>query len=334
MGNYLGKTGGISADLLGKLGLTGVGSLGASPTGTVGAQSKPRDPGEGDPSSCLSAADHPSCNSCCDQKYTPGSPEHAQCLNACANKNWGSGPGGGGSGGGGGATEGDGPAYEGCVRGKFYGTDAGSCEGGYVYVSRSTVVGSKTYSGRCECQKWCLDIGYASDCVTKTGTDEKSQLGEYDFPPELKDLISRFYGRAGEFMNRKPGYGASTLATMFGQNYDKVRQSGLATNQATEAGLQSEGMLGTGAGQGAMQKNAWNTEANVDEVKRTIAIANEAQKRQDLTTFSDAAQKLAGFGLSAEQIREAINAGRRGEGQASLALLLQYMLGMANSWKS
>jgi hypothetical protein len=41
---------------------------------------------------------------------------------------------------------------------------------------------------------------------------------------------------------------------------------------------------------------------------------------------------IFGRGLTYEQLREAINAARRGEGNQSLALFLQYLTNLINAW--
>jgi hypothetical protein len=154
-------------------------------------------------------------------------------------------------------------------------------------------------------------------------------MGAYDYPQWLKDLMARLTGRANTFLGMKPGYSDTALTNMFGLNYDKVRRAGTATGDATTAALADAGMLGTGAGTAALQANAQNTEKNVVDLKREVMTANEAQKRDDLKSFTESANTLFQAGLNFEQIREAINSGRRGESQTSLALLIQYLLGLA-----
>jgi hypothetical protein len=132
----------------------------------------------------------------------------------------------------------------------------------------------------------------------------------------------------------KPGFSQTGLDQAFGVGYDKVRRQGTISNDATKAALQEQGLLGTGTEVGAMQANAWNTEQKVADLSRDVFIANEAQKRDDFTSFTDSANKLFQSGLTFEQIREAINAARRNESQASLALLLQYFLGTGSMYNS
>jgi hypothetical protein len=224
---------------------------------------------------------------------------------------------------GGNCGQGAGVAYTGCPEcGKKYMAKPGeACGAGYVPVQKPEGI-------QCECQKWCVDAGWGEDCVTYKGTNPNPTPGSWEFPPELDALLKSLYGRANTFMGKKPGYSQGSLDSMFGVGYDRIRRAGTATNDATTAALQEQGMLGTGAGQGAIQANAWNTEQNVADLQREVFAAQEAQKRNDLTSFTESATRLFQAGLTAEQIKEAINSSRRGEGAQWTAMLLQYLLGM------
>jgi hypothetical protein len=243
-----------------------------------------------------------------------------------------------GAGGFAGTTQGTAPSageaddvYEGCAMGRHYPAQGQQdCQAGYIFVPQTKYPG---FQGSCQCQKWCQDIGYASDCQTKVTTGVGGdKMGEFNFSQDMQDLMGRLTGRANEYLNKKPGYGASALDNMFGQNFDKVRGAGEATRQQTRSDLASEGMLGTGSGASQLNQQAWNTEANVGETRRNIMLLNEAQKRDDMKSFTEIANGLLSQGLTYEQIRENINAVRRSEGLASLQMYLQYVLGMAGSY--
>jgi hypothetical protein len=133
-------------------------------------------------------------------------------------------------------------------------------------------------------------------------------------------------------MNKTPGYDEAALAQMLGSNLDQIRGAGNATRQDTQAALQRAGLSGTGAGIGMINKVAANTEANVGNTMRDIYTGNEVQKKTDLANYTDMAQKIANGQLTAQQLIESINSGRRGEGQASLNAFLQYLMSMMSSW--
>lgn len=331
MGYFYGKDGPASKDVLQQLGISPQPM--AQPGGGVGAQAAPGGGVEG------GVGGDAGCKQGCWDRYreailtggdiTEAERARTQCLQDCEQSGMDEEikdptfPGG--------EDDGANTDYPGCAKGRKYPANAqGDCITGYVFVQKNNVAG---YQGQCECQKWCQDIGYDTDCVTFLGTGA-SKLGEYQYPQELQDLMGGLYARGREALARKPGYGDSVINALFGQGNDKMRQAAEATRMTTEANLADEGLLGTGVGQAALNQVALDSSAKTADLKRDVLIANEAQKRQDLQTFTDIAQKMAATGMTFEQIREAINAGRRGEGQASLALMLQYMLGLANSWKS
>ena len=67
---------------------------------------------------------------------------------------------------------------------------------------------------------------------------------------------------------------------------------------------------------------------------RTLFTQNEEQKREDMQKYTTLAQSLFGTGMDYNTILEQINSARRGEAQGALALWMQYILGLANSWSS
>lgn len=219
--------------------------------------------------------------------------------------------------------------HPGCACGKWYDLPPGETAcgtPGYVPVQKQDGV-------RCECSDWCVSIGYDADCVTENGGGG-GDAEQYEYPQGIQDLLDRLLGRANYFLGLKPGYSQTSLDKQFGVGYDKIRRQGDLSGEALKQTLQEQGLVGTGTEVGATQANAWNTERNVADLEREIFTMNEAQKRNDIVTFTEQANKLFQAGLTFEQIREAINSARRSEGQAAMALLLQYLLGMGQMYNS
>jgi hypothetical protein len=186
----------------------------------------------------------------------------------------------------------------------------------------------------------------------------KGLLTDYEYPADLQTLLTGLTARGQEFLGRKPGFSDTMLTNILGSNLDKIRGAGNASRQDLLSTLQSEGMLGTGAGMGLINKGSWNTEGNVSNTLRDLALANEAQKRSDLESYTSMASGLAGqrlgaeqflpqmnlqrtgmantifgSGMTFEQLKEAINAARRGEGNQSMAMLIQYLISLMSGWK-
>ena len=214
-----------------------------------------------------------------------------------------------------GCPEGSGAAYEGCPCGTEYYTKIGNCPTGYGFIAKTDKPG---YVGKCYCQKWVAE----TDTGAQGGT-----LGEYQPPSQISDLMNMLLGRSKELLGTAPGYSQDAIDAMFGRNFENIRAGERGTRNTLTDLLSGQGMLGTGTALGAMNKNAWNTEGNIGNLSRDLLIANEDKKKEDLINLSGAAQSLFGSGLQYENLLEAINASRRGEGSAAIAMLLQY-------WKS
>lgn len=239
-----------------------------------------------------------------------------------------SGGGGGTGGGGGGGTEscpeGIGEAYEGCGCGKYYPTKTGKCVPGYVFIGR-TGSGWEGYAegaiGRCECSKWCEDTGYGADCQ---GGGQQG-LGEYQYPAGLQELMDLLLGRAKDVLSRPEGFSQDALTSMFGKGFEGLRSGQAATREMTMEDLARQGMLGTGVGSKRLADQSWATEGMVGDIRRNIFLENEQQKRKDLELYTGLASSIFGGGMNYEQLREAINSGRRGEGQSALMMLLSLL---------
>ncbi len=206
----------------------------------------------------------------------------------------------------------NGKAVEGCPCSAAYLINEGDpCNPGYHPVGSGE-------DARCECDKYT--------------PDDEETLGEYKFPLGLQALLDRLMGRANEYLDRKPGISDAVTRSMFGAGYDKLRGAGAASRNQAINELQSAGMSGTGAGMGDLGNLAWNTERGISDVIRQIMFANEGQKREDLSNYTNMASGLTNQQMTAQQLLEGINSGRRGESQASLALFMQYLAMLMNSW--
>ena len=250
----------------------------------------------------------------------------------------------GGSGDGGGDTTGCPPADVQTHGTKPY-SGSGNCPcGAVVYVNSGSyacppgyrmVNGSKGPS--CRCEDWCAEgvsKGTLTSGCTGTGAGAGTTLGEYQWPQELQDLYARLMGRAGDILDQPYGYSQSALDQLFGRGFENVRAQGGASREAMNRALGASGQLGTGTALKEMGRTAWGTEKSVADTMRDVFLANELQKREDQDKYTAIAQSLFGTGAGFQQVLEAINAGRRGEGQNALALFLSYITSLMNSWKS
>lgn len=152
--------------------------------------------------------------------------------------------------------------------------------------------------------------------------EEIEPIGDWQWPEEMRDLYGLLYGRAGDLLTKEPGFGQETLDLMFGKNFEKVRGQEKGARDLLQQNLASQGMLGTGTETEAMKDLAWGTEANVGDIMSNVFLANEAQKRQDISAFTQLASQLFGQSMDYQTTQEALNAGRRNEANQMLAMLL------------
>jgi len=137
--------------------------------------------------------------------------------------------------------------------------------------------------------------------------------GVWSMSPELSQLYGGLLGRADDILGMPLGYSPQALASMFGPQFETIRGQERATGNQIQGGLSNLGMTNTGAGMEMMNQNAWNAQNNISNLMRDLFVKNEDVRRSDLLNNTQLAQSLFGSGLGAEQLTEAINAGRRGK---------------------
>jgi len=271
-------------------------------------------------------------------------------------------------------TKSKGDPWAGCPeRGKKYMLGAGetACEAGYVPIS-------KPEGTQCECVKWCQDIGYGADCKSGAGGTTSGQykfpaelndlylaligkgknlLTDWNFSPEMKSYMDALMGRGREALEKKPGYSESFLNAAMTGGADTMRRQAAATKAAQLRSLQSQGLLGTGAGQAAISDLDLTTSQGVGGMIRDLLISNEEKKKADYIDMTGLAQSVFGQGMEFEKTpatmnmerakvaqlmfstgmdyntaMEMINAGRRGEGSANWAMWLEYIKSLMASY--
>jgi len=228
-----------------------------------------------------------------------------------------------------GCPEGTGTAYAknptACPCGVGYATITRKCATGYTLVTAhrtkedwgaSDIPYKEGATGTCEC----------TQAINDWSENKKGQLGEYKYPPEMQALMDLLLARGKEFMGLTPGFSQEAQDKMFGRGFENIRGQEAGQRTGMEQGLSRQGMLGTGAGQGMLNDLSWQTEGNVANLARDLFVGNEVKKKQDLLDYTSAAQGILGSGMGFEQLLEAVNASRRGEGSASLQALIAWLL--------
>ena len=108
--------------------------------------------------------------------------------------------------------------------------------------------------------------------------DAAAMKGVYDM-----DYYNKLMGFGSDVLDRPEGYTDEAISKMFGLNFDKIRGQEGAQKEALREILSRQGQLGTGTELERMGKVGWNTEKEISDLRREIFLANENQKRADLS---------------------------------------------------
>jgi len=229
--------------------------------------------------------------------------------------------------------EGKGKTYEGCPCGEAYGTKTGSCASGYKFVKREPWTGNKdgvVYSegmvGTCHCQK---AIG---DWKAKQG----AKGGEFEWSPEIQALLQRILDRANMLLDQPLGLSEEERQALYNRIYEKIKGAERPAIQSQMDVMSRQGMLGTPYAERSITGIQRGTREALGGAERDVEIEEAQRRYEQLMGTTGMVQSLFGSGMGAEQMAEAMSAGRRGEGQNWMQMLLNYFAtiygGQDNSW--
>ena len=88
--------------------------------------------------------------------------------------------------------------------------------------------------------------------------------------------------------------------------------------------ISRQGLLGTPYAERAITGIQRGTRESLTGVERDIELEEAQRRYEQLIGTTREIQSLFGTGMSAEQIKETLSAGRRGEGQNAMQMLLNY----------
>ena len=220
-----------------------------------------------------------------------------------------------------GCPEGTGKAYEGCPCGEAYGTKTGNCAPGYFFVKRDAWEGQKdgvSYSegliGTCHCQK----------AVDDWKAKKKGAGGEFKWSDEMQTLLSRILDRANMLLDQPLGLSEEERQALYNRIYEKIKGIERPAIQSQMDVISRQGLLGTPYAERAITGIQRGTRESLTGVERDIELEEAQRRYEQLIGTTREIQSLFGTGMSAEQIKETLSAGRRGEGQNAMQMLLNY----------
>jgi hypothetical protein len=230
-----------------------------------------------------------------------------------------------------GCPEGTGKAYEGCPCGEAYGTKTGNCAPGYFFVKRDAWEGQKdgvSYSegliGTCHCQK----------AVDDWKAKKKGQ--EFKWSSEMQALLSRILERANMLLDEPLGLSEEERQAIYSRIYEKIKGTERPAIQSQMDVISRQGLLGTPYAERAITGIQRGTREALGGVERDVELEEAQRRYEQLMGTTGMVQSLFGSGMGAEQMAEAMSAGRRGEGQNWMQMLLNYFAtiygGQDNSW--
>jgi len=153
-------------------------------------------------------------------------------------------------------------------------------------------------------------------------------LGEWQWPQEMQDFWKLLLGRGTELLGMPTGITPGEQSAMFGKGFETVRGRESAQQEAIRPALSRSGGLGTGMELESQRKISRGIEEDISDIMRDLLIYGSERKKSDLLDYTGAAQSLFGTGMGYENLQEAINAGRRGEADRALMLLLSMFGGL------
>jgi hypothetical protein len=202
------------------------------------------------------------------------------------------------------------------------------CAEGYYCKDGECV---KKEGGGCAADADCPDGYVCKDgkCVKKeeNGGDggDGGVGGEYKWSPEVQALLARILERANMLLDRPLGLSDEERQAIYNRIFEKIKGTERPTIQSALDRISRQGLLGSPYAEREVAGIQRGTREMLGGAERDIEI-EEAQRRfNELMQTTALSQSLLGTGMSAEQMTEALNAARRGEGTGALALLLQYL---------
>ena len=213
--------------------------------------------------------------------------------------------------------EGKGKAYEGCACGEEYNTKTGNCPAGYVF-QKKPLGGTPVEGvvGRCVCQKALGEW---------KGKSEGEQFG---WSPEIQALLARILDRANSLLDQPLGLSDEERQAIYNRIFEKIKGSEAPAIQSAMNVASRQGLLGSPYAERGIAGIQRGTREQLAGAERDIQIQEAQDRYQQLLGTTGMAQSLLGTGMGAEQLVEAANAARRGEGTSSLNSILQYLISL------
>jgi hypothetical protein len=154
----------------------------------------------------------------------------------------------------------------------------------------------------------------------------KEYAGEFAWSPETQALLARILDRANSLLDQPLGLSDEERQAIYNRIFEKIKGTERPAIQSAMNVTSRQGLLGSPYAERGVTQIQRSTREQLSAAERDIQIQEAQDRYQQLLGTTEMAQSLLGTGMSAEQLVEAANAARRGEGTSSLNSILQYLI--------
>ena len=151
---------------------------------------------------------------------------------------------------------------------------------------------------------------------------------QFGWSPEIQALLARILDRANSLLDQPLGLSDEERQAIYNRIFEKIKGTEAPTIQSMLNRTSRQGLLGSPYAERAVAGIQRGTGEQLAGAERDIEIQEAQDRYQQLLGTTGMAQSLLGTGMGAEQLVEAANAARRGEGTTALNLMLQYLSSM------
>jgi len=194
------------------------------------------------------------------------------------------------------------------------GGGGGGCKGGYKNTSnlpcpkgyKTTGIGG---------EQWCCP-------------EELTAASEFKWSPEIEALMNRILAKANELLNQPRGLSDEERQAIYNRSFEQIKGMERPAIQSRLDAISRIGMLGSPYAEREVEEVQRQTPQLLATTSRDIAIDEAKRRFSEQQQVYQTVMQMLGQGMGGEQIVEALNAARRGEGTSALQMILQYFMSL------
>ena len=149
---------------------------------------------------------------------------------------------------------------------------------------------------------------------------------QFGWSPEIQALLSRILDRANSLLDQPLGLTDAERQAIYNRIFERIKGMERPAIQSMMNVASRQGLLGSPYAERGVTEIQRGTREQLANAERDIEIQEAQDRYQQLMGTTGMAQSLLGTGMGAEQLVEAANAARRGEGTSSMNAVLQYLI--------